>query len=81
MDQTLQAFKEQIISAGAAKTPLRIRGNHYQRLSVFAEDPITVYQTVCEGRPSFDTHQLGTLVIPHPDLLRAGIAYAEVIAF
>jgi glycolate oxidase FAD binding subunit len=27
MDQTLQAFKEQIISAGAAKTPLRIRGN------------------------------------------------------
>ena len=27
MDQTLQAFKEQIISASAAKTPLRIRGN------------------------------------------------------
>ncbi|MEY4466834.1 MAG: glycolate oxidase subunit GlcE [Pseudomonadota bacterium] len=27
MDQTLQTFKEQIISASAAKTPLRIRGN------------------------------------------------------
>lgn len=27
MDQTLQAFKEQIISASATKTPLRIRGN------------------------------------------------------
>jgi glycolate oxidase FAD binding subunit len=27
MDQTLQAFKEQIIAASAAKTPLRIRGN------------------------------------------------------
>jgi len=27
MDETLQAFKEQIISAGAANTPLRIRGN------------------------------------------------------
>ena len=27
MDQTLQAFKEQIISASAAKIPLRIRGN------------------------------------------------------
>ena len=27
MDQTLQAFKEQIISSSAAKTPLRIRGN------------------------------------------------------
>ena len=61
--------------------PLRIHGNHCQRLSVFAKVPITVYQTVCEGRPSFDAHQLGTLVIPHPDLLGAGITYAEVIAF
>jgi len=31
--------------------PLRIHGNHYQRLLVFAEDPIAVYQTACEGRP------------------------------
>jgi hypothetical protein len=43
---------------------LRIRGNHCQRLSVFAEVPITVYQTVCEGQP----RSVASQVFPETEL-------------
>ena len=33
------------------------------------------------GEVLLDAHQLGTLVITHPDLLWAVIAYAEIEAF
>lgn len=58
MDQTLQAFKEQIISASATKTPLRIRGNGTKDWYGQSFDGQLLDTTAYSGIVSYDPTEL-----------------------
>ena len=58
MDQTLQAFKEQIISASATKTPLSIRGNGTKDWYGQSFDGQLLDTTAYSGIVSYDPTEL-----------------------
>jgi hypothetical protein len=62
-------------------TPPIIVGTGFKAKKIWAKKKPPAMPKGTAGKVLLNAHQLRALVIPHPDLLWAGIAYAEVIAF
>jgi glycolate oxidase FAD binding subunit len=77
MDQTLQAFKEQIISASATKTPLRIRGNGTKDWYGQSFDGQLLDTTAYSGIVSYDPTELVITARAGTTLREIGKALAE----